>query len=73
MSPGIQIAMKMLARENRQVQVVVFDFAGVASIGQAFADDVFRVFAAKHPEIEISTMHLAAEVKKMISLVSTKE
>lgn len=64
-------AKRLLARIDR-FKVVVFDFAGVASIGQAFADEVFRVFATKHPEIEISTMHLATEVKKMISRVSIK-
>jgi hypothetical protein len=70
---GTLISSETLACEHRQVLVVVLDFADVASIGQAFADEVFRVFATKHPEIEISTMHLAAEVKKMISRVTTKE
>jgi biotin operon repressor len=33
---------------------VVFDFAGVRSIGQGFADEIFRVFAVSHPKIVIS-------------------
>lgn len=63
-------AKRLLARIDR-FKVVVFDFAGVASIGQAFADEVFRVFATKHPEIEITAINAATEVKKMISRART--
>lgn len=63
-------AKRLLVRIDR-FKVVVFDFAGVASIGQAFADEVFRVFATKHPEIEIAAINAVSEVKKMISRVRT--
>ncbi len=33
---------------------VVFDFAGVRSVGQGFADEIFRVFAESHPHTVIS-------------------
>ncbi len=59
-------AKRLLARIDR-FKVVVFDFEGVDSIGQPFADEVFRVFAKKHPEIEITRIHANAEVNKMIS------
>ncbi len=59
-------AKRMLSRIEK-FQVVVFDFDGIASIGQAFADEIFRVFANQHPEIEISAVNTSAEVKRMIS------
>ena len=46
--------------------VVVLDFAGVTRIGQAFADEVFRVFANEHPQIELQSIHAGPEVRQMI-------
>ena len=63
-------AKRLLARIDR-FKVVVFDFAGVTSIGQAFADEVFRVFALKHPEIELTDINAGSEVKRMISRART--
>jgi anti-sigma regulatory factor (Ser/Thr protein kinase) len=59
-------AKRLLSRFDR-FKVVVLDFAGVASVGQAFADEVFRVFRAKHPGVEIVPVHASSEVKRMIS------
>lgn len=59
-------AKRLLGRFDR-FRVVVLDFAGVASIGQAFADEVFRVFRAKHPEVEVVPIHASSEIKRMIS------
>lgn len=58
-------AKRVLARIEL-FKVVVFDFKGVETIGQAFADEIFRVFAAKHPEIELLTVHVHSEVRRMI-------
>jgi len=49
---------------------IVFDFANVELIGQGFADEIFRVFAKQHPNIEIETIHTAEEVKNMIRHVT---
>lgn len=59
-------AKRLLARIDR-FKVVVFDFVGVTSIGQAFADEVFRVFANQHPDIEVVAVNAGSEVKRMIS------
>jgi anti-sigma regulatory factor (Ser/Thr protein kinase) len=59
-------AKRLLSRFDR-FRTVVLDFSGVSSIGQAFADEVFRVFAAKHPSVEIVPIHASSEVKRMIS------
>lgn len=65
-------AKRLLARIDR-FKIVVLDFAGVASIGQAFADEVFRVFANRHPEIEMTELNAASEVKRMISRARTHD
>lgn len=59
-------AKRLLARFDR-FKVVMLDFTGVASIGQAFADEVFRVFRAKFPAVELIPIHASAEVRRMIS------
>ncbi len=61
-------ARRMLARIDR-FKTVVFDFEGVEFIGQAFADEVFRVFANKHPEIKIIPLSYNAAVQDMIQHV----
>lgn len=45
---------------------VLFDFSDVPTIGQAFADEIFRVFAVGHPTIELVPIHANSQVKRMI-------
>ncbi len=45
---------------------VLFDFGGVESIGEAFADEVFRVYAKEHPGVEIVEIRASKEVQNMI-------
>jgi anti-sigma regulatory factor (Ser/Thr protein kinase) len=45
---------------------IVFDFASVEKIGQAFADEIFRVFAIAHPDIDLEHIHATPEVQQMI-------
>jgi hypothetical protein len=52
-------------------KVVLFDFKEVPTIGQAFADEIFRVFANEHPEIELVPIHANSAVKRMIERVMT--
>jgi hypothetical protein len=58
-------AKRLLARFDR-FQEVMLDFHGVNSIGQSFADEVFRVFRNQHPAVRISWVHAAPEVEQMI-------
>jgi len=58
-------AKRMLARLDR-FAVVVFDFNEVRQIGQAFADEVFRVFAEAHPNITLQYIHANSAVKRMV-------
>jgi hypothetical protein len=59
-------ARRLLARVDR-FRIVVLDFQGVDSIGQAFADEVFRVFPSHHPEVEVHEINVRSAVKRMIS------
>lgn len=59
-------ARRLLARVDR-FRTVVLDFKGVDAIGQAFADEVFRVFPAQHPEVHVMEANARSAVKRMIS------
>lgn len=57
---------KRLLSRVELFKVVVFDFSNVETIGQAFGDEIFRVFAMRHPEIELVPVKLNSAVKRMI-------
>ncbi|MEO8999345.1 MAG: DUF4325 domain-containing protein [Rhodanobacter sp.] len=57
---------KRLMQRVERFRTVVLDFDAVTSIGQAFADEVFRVFAHDHPDITLVSMHAVPEVQQMI-------
>src|SRR5207302_5231384 len=59
-------AKRLLARVEL-FRIVIFDFKDVPTIGQAFADEIFRVFARLHPEMELHALHASPEVKRMIA------
>lgn len=51
---------------------IVLDFIGVDNIGQAFADEIFRVFTNSHPDIKLSTIHTNMSIDKMIKRAQVK-
>lgn len=59
-------AKRLLVRIEK-FKTVIFDFRDVDAIGQAFADEVFRVFAIQHPEVELLVIHASSAVRDMIS------
>jgi anti-sigma regulatory factor (Ser/Thr protein kinase) len=58
-------ARRVLARVEK-FRRVTFDFSGVESIGPAFADEIFRVFATEHPDIRIDHAAAVPVVEAMI-------
>ena len=58
-------AKRVLARVEL-FRTVVFDFSRIEAIGQAFADEIFRVFAQSHPQIDLQFIHAKADIAKMI-------
>ena len=66
-------AKRLLERVDR-FKTVIFDFKEVETIGQAFADEVFRVFKQQHPHIDIIPINANELVMQMINRVeSAKE
>ena len=57
---------KRLLQRVENFRYVVLDFAEVGGIGQAFADEIFRVFANAHPDVELVHVHAVPEVQQMI-------
>ncbi|MFZ4802964.1 MAG: STAS-like domain-containing protein, partial [Chlorobium sp.] len=39
---------------------------GVSAIGQSFADEIFRVYAQNHPDIELLPVNMEPNVEKMV-------
>ena len=59
-------AKRVLARVEL-FKTVILDFHEVEVIGQAFADEIFRVFAIQHPDIEFVPMNTNSLIKRMIA------
>jgi anti-sigma regulatory factor (Ser/Thr protein kinase) len=64
-------AKRLLVRIDR-FKVVIFDFDGVETIGQAFADEVFRVFRNHNPKVQLFHVNGCKEVEQMISRAESK-
>jgi hypothetical protein len=45
---------------------IILDFEQVPMIGQAFADEIYRVFKNKYPDIQIQSIHMEEAVKFMV-------
>jgi len=58
-------AKRLLANLER-FREVVLDFKDVRSIGQGFADEIFRVFAGRHPEVKIEIENANPVVAAML-------
>ncbi len=67
-------AKRVLARVDRFKEAYI-DFTDIALVGQAFADEIFRVFAAAHPDVRLTVTNANADVQKMVllALVGLKE
>ena len=61
-------AKRALARVER-FKAVVFDFAGIEMIGQALADEVFRVWARAHEDVVCTVIDANPAVRKTIAAV----
>lgn len=59
-------AKRLLARVEL-FEVVMFDFTGIETIGQAFADEIFRVYARAHPSISMLPVNTTRQVSDMIA------
>lgn len=51
--------------------LIILDFDKVPNVGQAFADEIFRVFKKAHPHIEIKPINMNEAVQFMVGRVGT--
>ena len=64
-------ARRLLVR-FRDFNEVLLDFDGVETIGQAFADEIFRVYARNNPRVDIIAINTNEQVEKMILRAQNK-
>lgn len=72
---GVQISRSQARRVLLgldQFKIIVFDFDKVPLIGQAFADEIFRVFHNKHPKIKLQPINMNEAVSFMVNRVEGK-
>ncbi len=65
-------AKRLLVRVER-FKTVIFDFDEVETIGQAFADEIFRVFKFQHSEMELIYLNANEQVTQMITRALSSE
>jgi anti-sigma regulatory factor (Ser/Thr protein kinase) len=75
--PGEQLvsrsqAKRILSRVT-DFSEVILDFRGVSEIGQAFADEIFRVFQNAHPDTGIITYNTNEKIDKMVHYVRAEK
>lgn len=57
---------KRLVNRFEKFEEVMLDFGNVSTIGQAFADEIFRVFQLAHPNVLLIPMNANSEVMRMV-------
>jgi len=57
-------AKRLIARFDR-FKLVILNFEGVSEVGQAFADELFRVYARANPGVELLPQNMSEQVERM--------
>jgi len=57
---------KRLLTRIEKFQNVIFDFEDVTMVGQAFEDEIFRVYANKNVDIHLVPIKMTEDVKQMV-------
>lgn len=60
---------KRILNRVEKFKTVMLDFQDVSLIGQGFADEVFRVFAARNPQIKLIPINLNEDIQRSIKAV----
>ncbi len=63
---------RRLLNRLHEFQHITLDFTGIDRIGQAFADELFRVFVINNPDIEFSAINANNNIEKMIRRARSK-
>jgi len=65
-------AKRLLVRAEK-FKTVIFDFDDVETIGQAFADEIFRVFKSHHSDMDLIYINANKSVQQMIIRALSRE
>jgi anti-sigma regulatory factor (Ser/Thr protein kinase) len=57
---------RRLAHRLEEFEQVIIDFAGVTEVGQGFVDQLFRVWAGRHPGTVLRPVNMAPAVEFMV-------
>ena len=57
---------KRVLTHVEKFKLVLFDFEDINTVGQAFADEIFRVYANKNPDIVLIPINTTEDVNRMI-------
>ncbi len=57
---------KRLLTRIEKFQHVIFDFEDITTVGQAFADEIFRVYANKNSDIHLMSTNMNEDVERMV-------
>jgi len=74
---GHQVALASRAQARRVTERLAsfrratLDFSGIDEVGPAFADELFRVFPARHPGVRLDPVGVAPRVQAMLQAVAT--
>lgn len=60
---------KRLVANLEKFALIVLDFQGIETVGQAFVDEVFRVFRSSHPDTKIEAVNMSETVNFMVNRV----
>jgi anti-sigma regulatory factor (Ser/Thr protein kinase)/biotin operon repressor len=60
---------RRLTANLEKFRTITLDFKGVRSVGQGFADEIFRVFAQRHPGTSIEVLNASSALRAMLKHV----
>ncbi|MBK7001620.1 MAG: DUF4325 domain-containing protein [Rhodoferax sp.] len=63
---------KRIAHRLESFEVVDLNFDGIESVGQGFADELFRVFPSQHPQVQLCPRNMNARVAAMVAQAQGK-
>ncbi|HEV8378334.1 MAG TPA: STAS-like domain-containing protein [Tepidisphaeraceae bacterium] len=65
-SPISRASAKRVLVGPEKFDEIVIGFTGIKTIGQAFADEIFRVFSLAHPQVQLIPVNANEQVTSMI-------
>ncbi|HJB00231.1 MAG TPA: DUF4325 domain-containing protein [Candidatus Mediterraneibacter merdavium] len=69
-NPVARSQARRILRRLEEFREIIFDFRDIEFMGQGFADEVFRVFANRHPDITLTAVNANETVQGMIKHVT---